>query len=110
MARRLRGHIACRAGSTTSLDDVRFGVIGEDRLGGVPLTTDFDDESKNLWEQRCTVSRDTVNNLDWNAAFHFDLSLSLRLPLDQIHYFSVLNEGDVTNFFSFVARLFWSLI
>ena len=109
MLRRIRGHIFCRAGSTASGESVRFGIIAE-QPGDIPVVSSFADEARNLWEQECTASRDTVNNWDNPAFLHFDLNLSLKVPLGRDLYFGLMNQGTVTDFAGYLVRLFWSLI
>ena len=109
MLRRLRGHIWCRAGSTSPNARVEFGIMQEEE-GVFPVAADFQDESKNLWSQECTASRDTVNNWDNPAFLHFDFNMSLKVQLGKEIYFSINNLDTITNFAGFVVRLFWSLI
>ena len=110
MLRRVRGYVQCRAGGTASSEMVRFALMGSDKAGNVPIYAARNLEDQNYWEIPCVASRDTTNNWDNPAQFHFDLSLSLKVPLTRDLYVGVINDGTLTNFFAFVFRLFWSLI
>ena len=109
MLRRVRGYVQCRAGGTASSEMVRF-LLASDNGGNLPTYASRNLENQNYWEIPCVASRDTTANWDNPAQFHFDLSLSLKLPLPDSLYINVINDGSLTNFFSFVMRLFWSLI
>ena len=118
--RRLRGYVYCRAGSSTNGDDerVRFAIIKHPIGAAIPTPTsgDYGLIQNNVWEIDCTCNRSetlkaTPNEGVWGtdipAWVHFDLNLKVVIPLDWKLFFSVLNEGDITNFFNFVVRLFW---
>ena len=109
MLRRARGHIWCRAGGTSPIANVDFGLIQRER-NQVPILADFDDESTNLWSQSCVASRDTVENWDNPADLHFDFNMGLKVVLDRDLYMVINNLDTITNFAAFAIRLFWSLI
>ena len=110
MLRRIRGYIACRAGSTASMESIRFGLTLDSSDHNNPTFANRDLEDQNLWEQTCTASRDTSANWDNPAFLHFDMTLSIKIPYDRSVFFTVMNEGAVTDFYAFIIRLFWSLI
>ena len=111
MLRRIRGHIWCRAGGTATAEPCNFGLVSVPK-GTTPTTAEFVDESALLWSQNCICSRGNVTDLTFDnpGELHFDLSLSLKVPLDRSLFFSMENDGTITNFLAFWIRLFWSLI
>ena len=107
--RRMRGHIWARAGSTTANESMVFALMSM-KEPAVPSFADRQDERRNLWSQQCCTFRDTTTNVEETADLHFDLSLKIKVPLDRLLYFTVFNEGSVTDFFEWWVRLFWTLI
>ena len=110
MLRRYRGYVWCRAGQTEPHEMIRFILMTGDKAGNNPTFANRDLEDQNMYEIPCICSRDSTEGWDNPAFFHFDMTLSLKLTLDRDLFQVVVNDGNFTDFFGFVVRLFWSLI
>ena len=110
MLRLIRGHIACKGASDTTLGQVRFVVITSNDKGDNPAFADRDLEGQNVWEQVCTYTRNDSRGIDTVAFHHFQQPLAIKIPQDKNVFFAPINEDAVTAVVGFVVRLFWSLI
>ena len=110
MLRLVRGHIACKAASDTTLGQVRFVIMTSNDKGDNPIFADRDLEGQNIWEQACTYTRNDARGIDSVAFHHFQQNLAIKIPQDKNVFYAIINEDAVTAVIGFAIRLFWSLI